>query len=333
MNHFTEHLFMFLWSLDDLDGQRLANRKRKTHGLVCLQLPSSCAHPASSCHPKRTKALCIGPVLLVRLCRHHYGYYDDDQITGVCWMRRRGLKVFLVGCSWCVCVCGEGGVLSQRRATHHPRKWDKGTDGASKPGCRAAEDQSVKQPPVCACFSIRCIFRELDDATVIWARVGGGEHRGFIATHRCARRTRPAGIDLISRDAPLARWTMVDNRYATALVIACVLSALATVYVSVAVGTQHWYQYSSPSVRGEANVSELRSLYEEFKEGEFDEKTYSDTLFRLNGTVGLWWRCVLVPANALWHKEPGTWLTCHDTRHFPGEVRWGALACKAHLVR
>lgn len=98
---------------------------------------------------------------------------------------------------------------------------------------------------------------------------------------------------------------MVDNRYATALVIACVLSILATVYLSVAVGTQHWYQYSSPSVRGEVNVSEVRSLYEEFIDGEFDEKTYSDTLFRLNGTVGLWWRCVLVPANAVWYKEPG----------------------------
>uniref|UniRef100_A0A665XFG1 Claudin domain containing 1a n=1 Tax=Echeneis naucrates TaxID=173247 RepID=A0A665XFG1_ECHNA len=98
---------------------------------------------------------------------------------------------------------------------------------------------------------------------------------------------------------------MVDNRYATALVIAGVLSVLATVYLSVAVGTQHWYQYSSPAVRGEANVSELRSLYEEFMDGEFDEKTYSDTLFRLNGTVGIWWRCVLVPSAAHWYKEPG----------------------------
>lgn len=99
---------------------------------------------------------------------------------------------------------------------------------------------------------------------------------------------------------------MVDNRYATALVIACVLSLLATVYLSVAIGTQHWYQYSSPPVRGEANVSEVRSLYEEFMDGEFDEKTYCDTLFRLNGTVGLWWRCVLVPSNAHWYKEPDT---------------------------
>ena len=99
---------------------------------------------------------------------------------------------------------------------------------------------------------------------------------------------------------------MVDNRYATALVIGCVLSIIATVYLSVAVGTQHWYQYSSPSVRGTANVSELRSLHEEFMEdGELDEKTCSDTLFRLNGTTGLWWRCVLVPATSNWYKEPG----------------------------
>lgn len=98
---------------------------------------------------------------------------------------------------------------------------------------------------------------------------------------------------------------MVDNRYATALVIACVLSALATVYLSVAVGTQHWYQYSSPPVYGEPNVSDLRSLHDEFTNGEFDEKTYSDSLFRLNGTLGLWWRCLQVPTETHWYKEPG----------------------------
>ena len=112
---------------------------------------------------------------------------------------------------------------------------------------------------------------------------------------------------------------MVDNRYATALVIACVLSILATVYLSVAIGTEHWYQYSSPTVRGEANVSELRSLYEEFMD---DEKTYSDTLFRLNGTVGLWWRCVLVPSNAHWNKERGMFanLTYQMIIIYPAEL-------------
>lgn len=95
---------------------------------------------------------------------------------------------------------------------------------------------------------------------------------------------------------------MVDNRYATALVIGSVLSLLATVYLSVAVGTQHWYQYNCPPVKHDSsNVSELR---EEFLNGEFDENTYSDTMFRLNGTLGLWWRCILAPPPSPWYKEP-----------------------------
>ncbi|XP_052320535.1 claudin domain-containing protein 1b isoform X2 [Oncorhynchus keta] len=97
---------------------------------------------------------------------------------------------------------------------------------------------------------------------------------------------------------------MVDNRYATALVIGSVLSLLATVYLSIAVGTQHWYQYRSLPGNHEANnASELR---EDFINGEFDEKTYSDTLFRLNGTLGLWWRCVQThaPGQSHWFKEP-----------------------------
>ncbi|XP_036372759.1 claudin domain-containing protein 1b [Megalops cyprinoides] len=99
---------------------------------------------------------------------------------------------------------------------------------------------------------------------------------------------------------------MVDNRYATALVIGSVLSLLATVYLSVAVGTQHWYQYISPPAAGGggANASDLSAMREEFKHGEVDEKAYSDTLFRLNGTLGLWWRCIQVPAHSHWFKEP-----------------------------
>lgn len=120
---------------------------------------------------------------------------------------------------------------------------------------------------------------------------------------------------------------MVDNRYATALVIGSVLSILATVYLSVAVGTQHWYQYRSPPAMGEANASELRVMQEEFMSSDFDEKTYSDTLFRLNGTLGLWWRCVLVPTHSHWYKEPGKgqavtrelpyshWCNMHEASH------------------
>lgn len=97
---------------------------------------------------------------------------------------------------------------------------------------------------------------------------------------------------------------MVDNRYATALVIGSVLSLLATVYLSVAVGTQHWYQYSCSPVKNEgSNATELR---DDFINGEFNEKTFSQTMFRLNGTLGLWWRCIQVPSESgsYWFKEP-----------------------------
>lgn len=95
---------------------------------------------------------------------------------------------------------------------------------------------------------------------------------------------------------------MVDNRYATALVIGSVLSLLATVYLSVAVGTQHWYQFNSPPIRHEAsNVTELRK---DFIHEDFDEKIYSETMYRLNGTLGLWWRCIQVPSQTHWFKEP-----------------------------
>lgn len=95
---------------------------------------------------------------------------------------------------------------------------------------------------------------------------------------------------------------MVDNRYATALVIGSVLSLLATVYLSVAVGTQHWYQYSSPPVRHKgSNASELKM---DFVNENFDEKKYSGAMFRLNGTLGLWWRCIMVPSQTHWYDAP-----------------------------
>ncbi|KAM4583655.1 claudin domain-containing protein 1-like isoform 1-T1 [Odontesthes bonariensis] len=107
---------------------------------------------------------------------------------------------------------------------------------------------------------------------------------------------------------------MVDNRYATALVIGSVLSLLATVYLSVAVGTQHWFQYSSPPVKQGVNVSVLK---EEFVNCEFDEKTYSEktytSMFRLNGTLGLWWRCIQVPTKSHWYKEPDDHPSVNDS--------------------
>lgn len=91
---------------------------------------------------------------------------------------------------------------------------------------------------------------------------------------------------------------MVDNRYATALVIGSVLSLLATVYLSVAVGTQHWFQYSS-TVKQTINITKLK---DEFSGEEFEEKTSIKHLFLQNGTLGLWWRCIQVPSQSHWYK-------------------------------
>ncbi|ROL46562.1 Claudin domain-containing protein 1 [Anabarilius grahami] len=105
---------------------------------------------------------------------------------------------------------------------------------------------------------------------------------------------------------------MVDNRYATALVIGSVLSLLATVYLSVAMGTQHWYQYHSQPASNDANNStDLKALHQDFED--VDESIYSVALFRLNGTLGLWWRCILVPKDPQWYNEqnPTMVTKCH----------------------
>jgi len=99
---------------------------------------------------------------------------------------------------------------------------------------------------------------------------------------------------------------MVDNRYATALVIGSVLSLLAAVYLSVAVGTQHWYQYQYQyRVPPHTNSNTSEHLVRDFVQEDLDEKAYSDTMFRLNGTLGLWWRCITVPSETHWYREPG----------------------------
>uniref|UniRef100_A0A3Q2R2U2 Claudin domain containing 1b n=1 Tax=Fundulus heteroclitus TaxID=8078 RepID=A0A3Q2R2U2_FUNHE len=85
---------------------------------------------------------------------------------------------------------------------------------------------------------------------------------------------------------------MVDNRYATALVIGSVLSLLATVYLSVAVGTQQWFQYSSKHVDKTGNGTSPR---ERLMADDWEEKNFSDLLLQRNGTLGLWWRCIQLP--------------------------------------
>uniref|UniRef100_A0A3Q2Q3L7 Claudin domain containing 1b n=1 Tax=Fundulus heteroclitus TaxID=8078 RepID=A0A3Q2Q3L7_FUNHE len=94
---------------------------------------------------------------------------------------------------------------------------------------------------------------------------------------------------------------MVDNRYATALVIGSVLSLLATVYLSVAVGTQQWFQYSSKHVDKTGNGTSPR---ERLMADDWEEKNFSDLLLQRNGTLGLWWRCIQLPSESLWYREP-----------------------------
>lgn len=91
----------------------------------------------------------------------------------------------------------------------------------------------------------------------------------------------------------------MDNRFATAFVIACVLSLISTIYMAASIGTDFWYEYRSP-VRD--NFSELnKSLWDDFDSDEADEKTYNDALFLCNGTLGLWRRCITRPDHAGWY--------------------------------
>lgn len=105
----------------------------------------------------------------------------------------------------------------------------------------------------------------------------------------------------------LNQWadTMVDNRYATALVIGSVLSLLATVYLSVAVGTQHWYEYSMPP--GAHDGSNASLSIDDSVDGDLDEKAAGETSYHRNGTMGLWWWCIIkVPSQSYSFKEPGS---------------------------
>ncbi|KAM6222630.1 claudin domain-containing protein 1 isoform 1-T1 [Rhynchocyon petersi] len=104
----------------------------------------------------------------------------------------------------------------------------------------------------------------------------------------------------------VASWSSLnarmDNRFATAFVIACVLSLISTIYMAASIGTDFWYEYRNPL---QENSSELnKSIWDDFDSDEADEKTYNDALFRYNGTVGLWRRCITRPQNTHWYSPP-----------------------------
>nr|XP_058151999.1 claudin domain-containing protein 1 isoform X3 [Dasypus novemcinctus] len=98
----------------------------------------------------------------------------------------------------------------------------------------------------------------------------------------------------------VASWSSLnarmDNRFATAFVIACVLSLISTIYMAASIGTDFWYEYRSPVQENSSDLN--KSIWEDFFSDEADEKTYNDALFRYNGTMGLWRRCISIPQNA-----------------------------------
>uniref|UniRef100_A0ABI7XDP8 Claudin domain containing 1 n=1 Tax=Felis catus TaxID=9685 RepID=A0ABI7XDP8_FELCA len=104
----------------------------------------------------------------------------------------------------------------------------------------------------------------------------------------------------------VASWSSLnarmDNRFATAFVIACVLSLISTIYMAASIGTDFWYEYRSPVQENSSDLA--KSIWTDFESDEADEKTYNDALFRFNGTLGLWRRCITIPPNTYWYSPP-----------------------------
>ncbi|KAJ6662233.1 hypothetical protein lerEdw1_012396 [Lerista edwardsae] len=94
---------------------------------------------------------------------------------------------------------------------------------------------------------------------------------------------------------------MMDNRFATALVIACVLSLISTIYLAASIGTDFWYEYRTPSPP--ENNSEIKLTWDDFTSE--DEKIYTEALFQWNGTIGLWRRCITIAEPSYWHNSQG----------------------------
>lgn len=94
----------------------------------------------------------------------------------------------------------------------------------------------------------------------------------------------------------------MDNRFATAFVIACVLSLISTIYMAASIGTDFWYEYRSPIQENSSDSNKI--AWEDFLGDEADEKTYNDVLFRYNGSLGLWRRCITIPKNTHWYAPP-----------------------------
>lgn len=95
---------------------------------------------------------------------------------------------------------------------------------------------------------------------------------------------------------------MMDNRFATALVIACVLSLISTIYMAASIGTDFWYEYHNP-LPPENNSELNKASWNKFISE--DENIYLEALFQWNGTIGLWRRCITMAENSHWYNSQG----------------------------
>ncbi|XP_039333047.1 claudin domain-containing protein 1 isoform X2 [Saimiri boliviensis] len=77
---------------------------------------------------------------------------------------------------------------------------------------------------------------------------------------------------------------------------------ISTIYMAASIGTDFWYEYRSPVQENSSDLN--KSIWDEFVSDEADEKTYNDALFRYNGTVGLWRRCITISKNMHWYSPP-----------------------------
>uniref|UniRef100_A0A2K5S0Q3 Claudin domain containing 1 n=2 Tax=Cebus imitator TaxID=2715852 RepID=A0A2K5S0Q3_CEBIM len=164
------------------------------------------------------------------------------------------------------------------------------------------DDEDVDQPPAAGFEVQRCHERKVPQHS-------GQEHCG-VEDWKEGGRVRNTGAGLLHVRVGAGGIVIIqsslnarmDNRFATAFVIACVLSLISTIYMAASIGTDFWYEYRSPVQENSSDLN--KSIWDEFVSDEADEKTYNDALFRYNGTVGLWRRCITISKNMHWYSPP-----------------------------
>uniref|UniRef100_A0A5F9CXK0 Uncharacterized protein n=1 Tax=Oryctolagus cuniculus TaxID=9986 RepID=A0A5F9CXK0_RABIT len=92
----------------------------------------------------------------------------------------------------------------------------------------------------------------------------------------------------------------IDSHFATAFVIACVLSLVSTIYMVTSSSTDCWYR--SPVQGNSCDFNQ--SMREDFLSNEADKKNYSDALCQYNSPVRLWRWHIIIPPSTHWYGPP-----------------------------